>query len=55
MNNELLWYVSRATGLVSIVLLTVVVVLGLVTSAPAAPAGTRRPSSWDCTARCRSA
>ncbi|WP_020141550.1 ferric reductase-like transmembrane domain-containing protein [Terracoccus sp. 273MFTsu3.1] len=36
--NELLWYVSRATGVVSIVLLTVVVVLGLVTS------GRRRPT-----------
>ena len=35
--NELLWYVSRATGVVSVVLLTVVVVLGLVTS------GRRRP------------
>ena len=28
--NELLWYVSRATGIVSIVLLTTVVVLGVV-------------------------
>ena len=36
--NELLWYLSRATGVVSIVLLTVVVVLGLVTS------GRRRPT-----------
>lgn len=35
--NELLWYVSRATGVVSIVLLTVVLVLGMVTS------GRRRP------------
>ena len=35
--NELLWYASRATGVLSIVLLTVVLVLGLVTS------GRRRP------------
>ncbi len=35
--NELLWYSSRATGVVSIVLLTAVVVLGAVT------AGRRRP------------
>ena len=30
--NELLWFVSRATGTVTVVLLTVVLVLGLVTS-----------------------
>ena len=35
--NELLWYTSRATGVLSIVLLTVVVVLGMLTS------GRRRP------------
>ncbi len=35
--NELLWFLSRATGVVSIVLLTSVLVLGLVTS------GRRRP------------
>lgn len=35
--NELLWFLSRATGVVSIVLLTAVLVLGLVT------AGRRRP------------
>ena len=35
--NESLWFVSRATGVVSIVLLTLVLVLGLVT------AGARRP------------
>lgn len=35
--NELLWYLSRATGVVSIVMLTVVVVLGMMT------AGRRRP------------
>lgn len=35
--NELLWFTSRATGVVSIVLLTGVLVLGLVT------AGRRRP------------
>lgn len=37
MSSELLWYLSRATGIVSIVLLTVVVVIGMVT------AGRRRP------------
>lgn len=41
--NELLWYVSRATGVVSIILLTVVVVLGLVTS------GRRRPTGESAT------
>ncbi len=35
--NEILWYTSRATGVVSIVLLTAVVVLGVIT------AGGRRP------------
>ena len=35
--NETLWYLSRATGVASIVLLTVVVVLGVLTS------GRRRP------------
>ncbi len=35
--NELLWYTSRATGLVSVVLLTAVVVLGVLIS------GRRRP------------
>jgi sulfoxide reductase heme-binding subunit YedZ len=35
--NELLWYVSRATGAASLVLLTTVLVLGVVT------AGRRRP------------
>ncbi len=39
MNNEFLWYVSRATGIVSIVLLTVVFVLGLVTAATRRPRG----------------
>ncbi len=35
--NELLWYVSRGTGIASIVLMTVVVALGVIT------AGRRRP------------
>lgn len=35
--NELLWYVSRATGVVSMALMTIVLVLGMVTS------GRRRP------------
>ncbi len=39
--NELLWYVSRATGLVSLALLTVVLVLGAVTSGRRAPHGER--------------
>ncbi|HET7798829.1 MAG TPA: ferric reductase-like transmembrane domain-containing protein [Humibacillus xanthopallidus] len=37
--NELLWYVSRATGVASIVLLTVVLVLGMVTSGRRNPHG----------------
>ncbi|WP_323095412.1 ferric reductase-like transmembrane domain-containing protein [Intrasporangium sp. YIM S08009] len=37
--NELLWYTSRATGVASIVLLTVVLVLGLVTSGRRSPHG----------------
>lgn len=39
--NELLWYVSRATGLVSLALLTAVLVLGVVTSGRRAPHGER--------------
>jgi sulfoxide reductase heme-binding subunit YedZ len=39
--NELLWYLSRATGVVSITLLTVVVLLGLVTSGRRRPHGER--------------
>jgi sulfoxide reductase heme-binding subunit YedZ len=39
--NELLWYVSRATGLVSLALLTAVLVLGAVTSGRRAPHGER--------------
>jgi predicted ferric reductase len=35
--NELLWFVSRATGVASIVLLTIVLVLGLVTSGRRSP------------------
>jgi predicted ferric reductase len=38
--NELLWYTSRATGTVSIVLLTVVSVLGALTSGRRRPNGT---------------
>lgn len=37
--SELLWYVSRASGLASIVLLTAVLVLGLVTQARRQPQG----------------
>jgi predicted ferric reductase len=37
--NELLWYASRATGVVSIVLLTAVVVLGAVTAGRRNPHG----------------
>lgn len=39
--NELLWYVSRATGVVSIVLLTAVVVLGVVLAGRRSPDGAR--------------
>jgi sulfoxide reductase heme-binding subunit YedZ len=39
--NELLWYVSRATGLVSLALLTAVLVLGVVTSGRRRPHGER--------------
>ncbi len=39
MTNELLWYLSRATGIVSIVLMTTVVVLGMLIS------GRRRPGA----------
>ncbi len=39
MTNELLWYLSRATGIVSIVLMTSVVVLGMVVSGRRRPAG----------------
>ncbi|HEY5821387.1 MAG TPA: ferric reductase-like transmembrane domain-containing protein [Propionibacteriaceae bacterium] len=35
--NELLWFVSRAAGLVSVVLLSATVVLGLLTAGRAAP------------------
>ena len=37
--NELLWYASRATGVVSVVLLTAVVVLGVVTAGRRSPHG----------------
>lgn len=43
--NEVLWYVSRSTGVVGIVMLTVVTVLGLLTS------GGRRPHSDSATVR----
>lgn len=39
--NELLWYVSRATGVVSLALLTAVLVLGVVTSGRRRPHGER--------------
>ncbi|MEO7236065.1 MAG: ferric reductase-like transmembrane domain-containing protein [Lapillicoccus sp.] len=39
--NEILWFVSRATGVASILMLTVVVVLGLVTASRRAPQGIR--------------
>lgn len=39
--NELLWYLSRGTGIASIVLLTTVVVLGVVTAGRRAPHGER--------------
>jgi methionine sulfoxide reductase heme-binding subunit len=37
--NEILWYLSRATGMVCVVLLTATFVLGLLTSGRAAPIG----------------
>ncbi|MEO3938432.1 ferric reductase-like transmembrane domain-containing protein [Dermatophilaceae bacterium Soc4.6] len=39
--NELLWYVSRGTGVASIVLLTAVLVLGMLTASRRPPAGIR--------------
>lgn len=39
--NELLWFTSRATGVASIVMLTVVLVLGLVTASKRPPKGIR--------------
>lgn len=39
--NELLWFVSRAAGVVSVAMLTVVVVLGLVTASRRRPKGIR--------------
>lgn len=41
MSNETLWYLSRATGLASITLLTLVVILGLLTSGRRRPFGER--------------
>ena len=43
MNGQALWFISRATGVVSIVLLTVVVCVGIVT------AGRRRPHGQSAT------
>jgi methionine sulfoxide reductase heme-binding subunit len=43
MTSEMMWYLSRATGVVSIVLLTVVVCLGVLT------AGRRRPEGASAT------
>ncbi|MEO7061782.1 MAG: ferric reductase-like transmembrane domain-containing protein [Lapillicoccus sp.] len=39
--NELMWFVSRATGVASITLLTAVLVLGLVTGSRRPPSGIR--------------
>lgn len=39
--NEVLWFLSRATGVASVAMLTVVVVLGLVTASRRPPQGTR--------------
>ena len=39
--NEILWFVSRATGVASALLLTIVVVLGLVTASRRPPKGIR--------------
>lgn len=39
--NEILWFVSRATGVASVTLLTAVVVLGLVTASRRPPVGIR--------------
>jgi sulfoxide reductase heme-binding subunit YedZ len=39
--NELLWYVSRATGSVAMVLMTAVLVLGLITSGRRRPTGSQ--------------
>ncbi|MGV1008285.1 MAG: ferric reductase-like transmembrane domain-containing protein [Dermatophilaceae bacterium] len=39
--NEILWFVSRATGAASVAMLTVVVVLGLVTASRRPPRGIR--------------
>lgn len=39
--NELLWFVSRATGVAGIAMLTAVMVLGMVTSSRRAPVGIR--------------
>ena len=41
MSNELLWYLSRATGITSIALLTAVLVLGVITSGRRRPTGQR--------------
>ncbi len=41
MNGQLLWYLSRATGVVAMVLLTVVACTGIVTSGRRRPAGQR--------------
>lgn len=39
MSDEALWYISRATGVVSLLLLTGVLVLGVITSARCSPHG----------------
>ena len=39
--NKVLWYLSRATGVASIVLLTAVLVLGMLTASRRSPSGVR--------------
>ena len=41
MNGQLLWYLSRATGVVAMVLLTVLACTGIVTSGRRRPTGQR--------------
>jgi sulfoxide reductase heme-binding subunit YedZ len=47
MNDTILWYTTRASGMVSIVLLSVVTALGLLT------AGRAGSTRWPCTATSR--
>ena len=48
MSNETLWYLSRATGLASVVLLTLVVVSSGSSPAAVARSANARISSWAC-------